>query len=539
MGAVRRRVDLRLPWLLLCAVALSGASRAAAQSTSLTGYAAFAWNEFRATTLAVTGGDLGAGTGSLVVRGSVGVPNSHLVATRVSIGGTAICAGIRANDVRGATASCPDTDTPVTPPIVTDDLASACTPPGGSFACAPGAPVLVPHDTVATLPPGVYGDVIVQGGAGGPGLLRLAGEYRFCSLRVLRQGSVVIEGPSTVSVAGSVTTSTGASILAVGVPASQVTINALGPLVRFSRGSRIGARVCALTALAKATGTDLTGQLLAGTIRLKRSSIVFDGVPPTTTTTTTTTSTSTSSTVPPVCGNGLLEFGEECDGDDFGGLTCDDASPLGAFVGSAGGGFLTCRSDCTIDASTCVVEICGNCVDDDGNGLTDFEDAACCAGEQRFAQILKKGRLKPNKKGGTKLKLKAMLAARGLGGIDPTRQDVYVQVRESSGDSLLCAKVPASSFRQKNVSKKKRVFRFRDKRAIVTTASGLQRVSVRVDREGGVRFRASGKRTALVLPEAGPLEITVAFQAIDGAEQQCSAAVRAFRTGKRAGLRFP
>jgi hypothetical protein len=147
--------------------------------------------------------------------------------------------------------------------------------------------------------------------------------------------------------------------------------------------------------------------------------------------------------------------------------------------------------------------------------------------------------MRPNKKGGTKLRLKAMLAASGLGGVDPTRQDVYVQVRESSGDSLLCAKLPASAFRQKKAGKKTRRFRFRDKRAIVTTANGVQRASVRVDREGGVRFRASGRRTALVLPEAGPLEITVAFQATDGAGQQCSAAVRAFRTGKRAGLRFP
>jgi hypothetical protein len=53
------------------------------------------------------------------------------------------------------------------------------------------------------------------------------------------------------------------------------------------------------------------------------------------------------------------------------------------------------------------------------------------------------------------------------------------------------------------------------------------------------RFQAAGKRTVLTLPGAGPLEITVAFHSATGEDTQCSAAVRAFRTSKRAGLRFP
>lgn len=46
-----------------------------------------------------------------------------------------------------------------------------------------------------------------------------------------------------------------------------------------------------------------------------------------------------------VCGDGIREGSEECDGSDFGGETC----------GSNGctGGFLTCTASCTIDASTC------------------------------------------------------------------------------------------------------------------------------------------------------------------------------------------
>jgi hypothetical protein len=324
--------------------------------------------------------------------------------------------------------------------------------------------------------------------------------------------------------------------------------------VRFSRGSHIGGRVCALSALAKATATDLSGQLVAGTIRLKRSTLRLDTTPPTTTSTstssTTTTSsststssstTSTSTTLPPVCGNGIREAGEECDGTDFGGLTCADFSTGGAFVdGSAGGGFLSCTTGCAIDTSTCVTEICGNCIDDDGNGLTDFEDLACCAGDERHAQVLKKGRLRANKKkGGTRVKLKAILWS-GTETADPTTEDVYVQARESNGDSLFCARLPASAFRQKKNGKK--TYRFRDKRGVIDGAGGLQKVSIRTDKHGMTRFKARGKHTAFTLPEAGPLEITVAFLPSDNATAatpRCSAAVRAFRSTKHAGLRFP
>lgn len=47
------------------------------------------------------------------------------------------------------------------------------------------------------------------------------------------------------------------------------------------------------------------------------------------------------------CGNGKLDQGEQCDGDDLGGETCP-----------GGSGVLTCRSDCTLDDSACIA--CGN-----------------------------------------------------------------------------------------------------------------------------------------------------------------------------------
>src|SRR6185369_4159828 len=56
---------------------------------------------------------------------------------------------------------------------------------------------------------------------------------------------------------------------------------------------------------------------------------------PTTTTTTVPGSTTTTTTVPSVCGNGIVEPGEACDGD----LVCE---------GSATGSFLDCSDDCTM-----------------------------------------------------------------------------------------------------------------------------------------------------------------------------------------------
>ncbi len=72
------------------------------------------------------------------------------------------------------------------------------------------------------------------------------------------------------------------------------------------------------------------------------------------------------------CGDGELNLGEECDGDEFGGRTC----PSFGFDTGA----LSCSAGCVIDTSGCAgVETCADGRDNDGDGAADCADDECSA----------------------------------------------------------------------------------------------------------------------------------------------------------------
>ena len=76
---------------------------------------------------------------------------------------------------------------------------------------------------------------------------------------------------------------------------------------------------------------------------------------------------------PANCGNGSIDFGEECDDFDFGGLNC---STIGGFIG----GTLNCNADCTFNTVGCIApEECGDGVKNSGEDCdgNDFGNSSC------------------------------------------------------------------------------------------------------------------------------------------------------------------
>jgi len=65
---------------------------------------------------------------------------------------------------------------------------------------------------------------------------------------------------------------------------------------------------------------------------------------------------------PDLCGNGSLDEGEDCEGDDLAGATCES---LGMGPGS-----VTCNDFCSYVVAGCAFpENCSNAKDDDGEGI--------------------------------------------------------------------------------------------------------------------------------------------------------------------------
>jgi cysteine-rich repeat protein len=93
------------------------------------------------------------------------------------------------------------------------------------------------------------------------------------------------------------------------------------------------------------------------------------------------------------CGDGILQtdLGEECDGEEFGGKTCED------FPGKSGEDLICSVSDCTIIAINCLAEGCGDGVVtgdedcEDGNTANDDGCSASCITEYCGDKIVQVG----------------------------------------------------------------------------------------------------------------------------------------------------
>jgi len=177
-------------------------------------------------------------------------------------------------------------------------------------------------------------------------------------------------------------------------------------------------------------------------------------------------------------------------------------------------------------------EICGDCIDNDGNGLTDFEDPACCVGDHVVTLTWKRGRIRP---GGaiSALRLRTRLAT--TAGIDPKHQTVYVQLRQDGGGELLCAQIPTT-----DLLKAVGGYVFRDPAHRVKSADGLTRLRLVVTKKGVGKLTTSTKDAPFRTPVASLLTLTVAFH--DPAHpdgDRCAASTQSFNATRKGALHFP
>ncbi len=233
----------------------------------------------------------------------------------------------------------------------------------------------------------------------------------------------------------------------------------------------------------------------------------------------------------PACGNGIKDAGEECDG-GMGQAVCPGYS-------LPGGAQPSCTA-CKIDFTSCPppppVELPGDCIDNDNNGLVDFEDPAICDEQQSFLMALNKGRFLP-RGAATKMRLKSQLALNSLASIDLRKQNVTLQVRPKGKADILCVNVPAERLK---LSKSGRRLIFKDPKHQVASAKGLDRMVIKITKTGRVLFRAKGRRVNFQSPTAGDFQVTVGFRNPNASSQlnRCSTTMQSFRTQRR-GLRAP
>ncbi|HWP65999.1 MAG TPA: hypothetical protein VNO26_08815 [Candidatus Limnocylindria bacterium] len=203
---------------------------------------------------------------------------------------------------------------------------------------------------------------------------------------------------------------------------------------------------------------------------------------------------------------------------------CDDGDACTTDACAAGA--------CTHTAApSCVpAEVCGDCLDNDGDDLVDYEDEDCCAAQAGLD--VRRMRLKPTTTTqnvrGNRLRMKVRNVAFEAAALDPTAEDTTLQIADGAGQ-LFCQTVPAEHWKNRN----ERVFRFKDKTGAF--AGGLAKGTFKVKKNGRIMFAAKGKRVTLV-PTSGQA-VTVTLR-VGGQCAQMQLGMRALRRAER-GLVFP
>jgi uncharacterized repeat protein (TIGR01451 family) len=193
---------------------------------------------------------------------------------------------------------------------------------------------------------------------------------------------------------------------------------------------------------------------------------------------------------------------------DDGNVCTSDACTAGACRSQAidgcsgdGSGGGTCRGGaCGRDGRG--GEVCGDCQDNDGDGLVDYEDPDCC--EQTDPLTLRRMAMRVRPRATDDgLQLRSGSLAATPAAVDPVRDGVTLQLSDGAG-RLYChdlAMVTSPRARRRGV------FRFTDRAG--TRADGLQRVRLKIRRNGTMVFRAAGRKLDLRTPADGDVQVTL------------------------------
>ena len=237
------------------------------------------------------------------------------------------------------------------------------------------------------------------------------------------------------------------------------------------------------------------------------------------------------------CGDGALNPGETCDdgnveaGDGCDGMcrlqtttttssttsTTTSTTSTTSSTSSTSSTSTTSTSTTSTTSSTLPrpVERCGNCLDDDENGLVDLADPACCVAE--FLSVAE-ARVTPSR-----LAITANLFGEAL-----PAGDVRLQLQ--LGSEVVCAQVPAAAFTPTRSGR-----RFTDERGLVASAAGIDRMRFRQRRRSQREVVVAAEPSPLA-PGPGALAVMVAL--IDGPDMRCAAGSVPLRAGRKV-LRYP
>jgi hypothetical protein len=156
----------------------------------------------------------------------------------------------------------------------------------------------------------------------------------------------------------------------------------------------------------------------------------------------------------------------------------------------------------------CNVERCGNCADDDGDGLVDVEDPDCCT-EGTGTLDVTRAWITPHD-GGTAVRLAGRVA--GTGELPPAgATDVRVQLSGGADGKTVCADIPAAALAPRSGG-----VVFTDLRGKLASARGIRSLALRArPQNGGAMLSLVGRKVPLVTP-TGPVAVTLALHPSGG-----------------------